>query len=133
MSDFSISGRSALRPQGFSGNCGAAAVWSVAIYWITRTMISCKSAYSYTHLDVYKRETKDRTHSLLSLVREKKMTEAHDDDAKSGPALIIEEPESFLHPSAQAEFGRLIQDLSEEFKVQVIVATHSPYLSLIHI
>jgi putative ATP-dependent endonuclease of the OLD family len=33
-----------------------------------------------------------------------------------------------LHPSAQAEFGRILQDLAEEFGVQVIVTTHSPYL-----
>lgn len=78
-------------------------------------------------LDEWGSGTKNRTHILLSLFRAKKMTEAPDDDAKIGPVLIIEEPESFLHPSAQAEFGRLIQDLSEEFKVQVIVATHSPY------
>lgn len=78
-------------------------------------------------LDEWGSGTKNRTHILLSLFRAKKMTESPDDDAKIGPVLIIEEPESFLHPSAQAEFGRLIQDLSEEFKVQVIVATHSPY------
>jgi hypothetical protein len=42
--------------------------------------------------------------------------------------IIIEEPESFLHPSAQAELGRVLQDLAEEFAVQVIVTTHSPYL-----
>ena len=40
----------------------------------------------------------------------------------------MEEPESFLHPSAQAEFGRVLHDLAEEFQVQVIVTTHSPYL-----
>jgi putative ATP-dependent endonuclease of the OLD family len=32
-----------------------------------------------------------------------------------------------LHPSAQAEFGKLLQELAEEFKVQVLVTTHSPY------
>lgn len=42
--------------------------------------------------------------------------------------MIVEEPESFLHPAAQAEFGRVLHDLSEEFRVQVIVTTHSPYL-----
>jgi len=41
---------------------------------------------------------------------------------------VIEEPESFLHPSAQAEFSRVLQDLSEELKVQVITTTHSPYM-----
>ena len=42
--------------------------------------------------------------------------------------MIVEEPESFLHPSAQAEFGRVLQDMAAEFGVQVLVTTHSPYL-----
>jgi hypothetical protein len=37
---------------------------------------------------------------------------------------MIEEPECFLHPSAQAEFGRILRDLAEEFQVQVIITTH---------
>jgi len=48
--------------------------------------------------------------------------------SKNTPVIIVEEPESFLHPSAQAEFGRVLQDLAEEFKVQVITTTHSPYM-----
>ena len=32
---------------------------------------------------------------------------------------LFEEPESFLHPSAQAEFGMLLRDLAKEFEVQV--------------
>ncbi len=78
-------------------------------------------------LDEWGSGTKNRTHILLALFKAKKFAESLDDDTKISPVLIIEEPESFLHPSAQAEFGRIIQDLSEEFKVQVIVATHSPY------
>lgn len=78
-------------------------------------------------LDEWGSGTKNRTHILLALFKAKKLSESLDDDTKISPILIIEEPESFLHPSAQAEFGRIIQDLSEEFKVQVIVATHSPY------
>ena len=41
---------------------------------------------------------------------------------------MIEEPESFLHPSAQAEFGSVLQELAEEFKIQLIVTSHSPYM-----
>jgi putative ATP-dependent endonuclease of the OLD family len=78
-------------------------------------------------LDEWGSGTKNRTYILLALFKAKKLSESLDDDTKISPILIIEEPESFLHPSAQAEFGRIIQDLSEEFKVQVIVATHSPY------
>lgn len=42
--------------------------------------------------------------------------------------MIVEEPECFLHPSAQAEFARVIRDLADEFAVQVIMTTHSPYM-----
>ena len=30
--------------------------------------------------------------------------------------MLIEEPESFLHPSAQAEFGKILQDLATKIK-----------------
>lgn len=78
-------------------------------------------------LDEWGSGTRNRTHILLTLFKAKKLSESPDDDTKLAPILVIEEPESFLHPSAQAEFGRLIQDLCDEFEVQVIVATHSPY------
>lgn len=78
-------------------------------------------------LDEWGSGTKNRTHILLTLFKAKKLSESPDYDTKISPILVVEEPESFLHPSAQAEFGRIIQDLCEEFKVQVIVATHSPY------
>jgi putative ATP-dependent endonuclease of the OLD family len=42
--------------------------------------------------------------------------------------VVIEEPESFLHPSAQAEFGRMLRHLSDEFGIQIIATTHSPYM-----
>jgi putative ATP-dependent endonuclease of OLD family len=41
--------------------------------------------------------------------------------------VIIEELESFLHPSAQSEFRRILQDLSKELKIQVIATTHGTY------
>jgi putative ATP-dependent endonuclease of OLD family len=78
-------------------------------------------------LDEWGSGTKNRTHILLTLFKAKKLSESTEEDTKITPILVIEEPESFLHPSAQAEFGRLIQDLCDEFKVQVLVATHSPY------
>ncbi|MCC6067685.1 ATP-binding protein [Ferrovum sp. PN-J185] len=78
-------------------------------------------------LDDWGSGTKNRTNILLALFKAKKLSESLDEDTKISPILVIEEPESFLHPSAQAEFGRVIQALSEEFGVQVIVATHSPY------
>ena len=72
--------------------------------------------------------TKNRTLILLALFRAKQIAESEASASKVTPVIIIEEPESFLHPSAQAELGRVLQDLASEFQVQVIVTTHSPYL-----
>ena len=72
--------------------------------------------------------TRNRTQILMTILRAKKISESSNVSDKITPTIIIEEPESFLHPSAQAEFGRIIQDLAEELKVQVIVTTHSPYM-----
>jgi len=79
-------------------------------------------------LDDWGSGTKNRTLILLALFRARQIGESDPSASKITPVLIIEEPESFLHPSAQAEFGRVLQDLSEEFQVQVVVTTHSPYL-----
>jgi hypothetical protein len=79
-------------------------------------------------LDDWGSGTKNRTHILLTLFRAKQRGEGEASATKVTPVIIVEEPESFLHPSAQAEFGRVLQDLAEEFQVQVIVTTHSPYL-----
>jgi putative ATP-dependent endonuclease of the OLD family len=79
-------------------------------------------------LDDWGSGTKNRTLILLALFRARQIGESDPSASKITPVLIIEEPESFLHPAAQAEFGRVLQDMAEEFKVQVIVTTHSPYL-----
>ena len=79
-------------------------------------------------LDDWGSGTKNRTLVLLALFRARQIGDSDASAAKITPVIIIEEPESFLHPSAQAEFGRVLRDLSEEFQVQVIVTTHSPYL-----
>jgi len=72
--------------------------------------------------------TKNRTLVLMTLFRAKQLSEAAASAQKITPVIVIEEPESFLHPAAQAEFGRVLHDLAEEFQVQVVVTTHSPYL-----
>jgi len=79
-------------------------------------------------LDDWGSGTKNRTLVLLALFRARQIGMSEASASKITPVLIVEEPESFLHPSAQAEFGRVLQDLAEEFQVQVIVTTHSPYL-----
>jgi len=79
-------------------------------------------------LDNWGSGTQNRTLILRTLFRAKQIGESEASASKVTPLIIIEEPESFLHPYAQAEFGRILQDLAEEFRVQVIVTTHSPYL-----
>lgn len=79
-------------------------------------------------LDDWGSGTKNRTLILLTLFRAKQISESAASADKITPIMIVEEPESFLHPSAQAEFGRILNDLAMEFDVQVIVTTHSPYL-----
>lgn len=72
--------------------------------------------------------TQNRTQILMTLFKAKRISDLPASPSKITPIIVVEEPESFLHPSAQGEFGRLLQELAEEFKVQVIVATHSPYM-----
>lgn len=72
--------------------------------------------------------TKNRTMILLTLLKARQISDSYTSASKITPILIIEEPESFLHPSAQAEFGRVLQQLSNDFGVQVITTTHSPYM-----
>lgn len=79
-------------------------------------------------LDEWGSGTKNRTLILSSIFNAKNQMNVEDDSNKITPIVIIEEPESFLHPSAQAEFGRILQDLSQELEIQVITTTHSPYL-----
>ncbi len=79
-------------------------------------------------LDDWGSGTRNRTLILMTLFKAKQISDSSTSASKITPIIIIEEPESFLHPSAQAEFGRILQDLSEEFKVQVIATTHSPYM-----
>jgi predicted ATP-dependent endonuclease of OLD family len=79
-------------------------------------------------LDDWGSGTKNRTLILSSIFDAKNQIELEDESNRITPIVIIEEPESFLHPSAQAEFGRVLQDLSQELEIQVIATTHSPYL-----
>ncbi|MDR3723145.1 MAG: AAA family ATPase [Terracidiphilus sp.] len=72
--------------------------------------------------------TQNQTQILMALFRAKQISERESAPSKITPVIVIEEPESFLHPSAQGEFGHLLQSLAEEFKVQVIVTTHSHYM-----
>lgn len=79
-------------------------------------------------LDGWGSGTQNRTLILRTMFRAKQIGESEATASKVTPLIVIEEPESFLHPYAQAEFGRVLQDLAEEFQIQVLVTTHSPYL-----
>ncbi len=72
--------------------------------------------------------TQNRTRILMAILQAKRIKTMGSPDEKVTPFVVIEEPESFLHPSAQAEFGRMLCRLSSEFGIQVIVTTHSPYM-----
>lgn len=71
--------------------------------------------------------TKNRTQIMMSILQATRIRSKPDEN-KITPIILIEEPESFLHPSAQAEFGRVLIDLANELKIQTIVTTHSPYM-----
>ena len=72
--------------------------------------------------------TQNRTHILMAILRANRIRASASPNERITPLVIIEEPESFLHPSAQAEFGRIIRHLSGEFGIQILVTTHSPYM-----
>ncbi|HEX7781842.1 MAG TPA: AAA family ATPase [Sphingobium sp.] len=69
--------------------------------------------------------TQNKTLILLALIRASQGMDAESTTDRLTPMVLIEEPESFLHPSAQSEFGTALIKLAEELNVQVIVATHS--------
>jgi len=48
-------------------------------------------------------------------------------DLKNG-LMIIDEPELHLHPQMQKKFIDMIDMFSEKFKIQFIIATHSPVM-----
>ena len=67
--------------------------------------------------------TQNQTNILLALLRAHKKGEEG-----AMPVIVIEEPESFLHASSQADFGRILMDLSREFNIQIITTTHNIYM-----
>jgi predicted ATP-dependent endonuclease of OLD family len=72
--------------------------------------------------------TQNRTYILMSLLQAYRIKGDSSPDEKITPIVVIEEPESFLHPSAQSEFGRILRHLAGELGLQIIVTTHSPYM-----
>lgn len=72
--------------------------------------------------------TQNRTLILMSILQANRIKTRASADDRITPIVVIEEPESFLHPSAQAEFGNLLQQMSTELGIQIIACTHSPYM-----
>ena len=72
--------------------------------------------------------TRNQTFIIQRLIAAQQISASEASATKITPVIVIEEPESFLHPHAQARLGRALQDLSNELDVQVVVTTHSPYM-----
>lgn len=72
--------------------------------------------------------TQNRTRVLMSVLDAIHTRESAAAENKTTPIILVEEPESFLHPSAQAEFGQVLNNLAVEFNLQIIATTHSPYM-----
>lgn len=72
--------------------------------------------------------TQNRTRVLISILEANRIRKSQAAEDRSTPIVIVEEPESFLHPSAQAEFGKVLNNLADEFGIQILATTHSPYM-----
>lgn len=79
-------------------------------------------------LDDWGSGTRNQTLIVKNIFDAKTMSEFSAISERLTPILLIEEPESFLHPLAQAHFSKVLQELSTKLRIQVIVTTHSPYL-----
>ena len=90
--------------------------------------ISLKEKGSDVSLEEWGSGTRNRTLIFQHLLNAKRAQQMSNDTDRITPIVMIEEPECYLHPQAQAEFGRILQDLANEFKIQIIVTTHSPYM-----
>lgn len=90
--------------------------------------ITLEESKASVPLDDWGSGTRNRTLILLKLFAAREVAAMPAAADKVTPVLIIEEPECFLHPIAQAQFGRALQALAADLGVQVIVTTHSPYL-----
>ncbi|WP_424176877.1 ATP-dependent nuclease [Yoonia sp. TsM2_T14_4] len=81
-----------------------------------------------TNLGGWGSGTQNRTRVLISVLEADRIRKSQSSESRSTPIVIVEEPESFLHPSAQAEFGKVLNNLSADFGIQILTTTHSPYM-----
>jgi len=73
-------------------------------------------------------QAQNRTRVLISVLEANRIRKSQSAENRSTPVVIVEEPESFLHPSAQAEFGKVLNNLADDFRIQILATTHSPYM-----
>ena len=90
--------------------------------------INLKDKHVEVPLDDWGSGTQNRTQIMMVILRANRIRTTASLDDKITPIIVIEEPESFLHPSAQSEFGRVLRAFSQERGIQIIVTTHSPYM-----
>jgi len=81
-----------------------------------------------TKLENWGSGTRNRTLILSLILQARQIARDINHSKRFSPIVLIEEPESFLHPSAQSGFGRVIEDLSKEFNIQIVTSSHSPFL-----
>lgn len=79
-------------------------------------------------LDNWGSGTQNRTLIFSSLLRASQVVLDVNNSSRVKPIVIVEEPEAFLHPSAQCNFGRVLEDVSNEMKIQLLASSHSPFL-----
>jgi putative ATP-dependent endonuclease of the OLD family len=72
--------------------------------------------------------TQNRTHIIMAILQAHRIKSQSPASERTTPIVVVEEPESFLHPSAQAEFGRVLCEFADELGIQLIITTHSPYM-----
>jgi len=66
---------------------------------------------------------------IAIVAKENDLTEFNDYDERFGPSvLMLEEPESNLHPSYQSKLADMLMVAATKFNIQFIIETHSEYL-----
>jgi AAA15 family ATPase/GTPase len=90
--------------------------------------LSLKDRHVEVPLNDWGSGTQNRTQILMAILQADRIKRTESPTDKITPFVVVEEPESFLHPSAQAEFGRILCLLSSELGIQIIATTHSPYM-----
>lgn len=72
--------------------------------------------------------TQNRTRLLMTVLEAIRKKGHSNPEDRIAPVILVEEPESFLHPSAQSDFGQVLSALASEHDMQIIATTHSPYM-----